>query len=217
MNSISMASLPEYKCFKEFWALKIKSIVIDGEGENRETDGSATITPEEAFIPFMVSAEYMQKHKPKVGGYWVKYKDGYESYSPADAFEDGYESVDPLKYEKPKEKRHVEKALLKFHSQLDEINTPFPFIAIENMEDVKGVAPVVKFTIQSDPIKEVGVNGCQAEHMLLYVRCLFESLNEVFPCVENQETIESLDKAYYWQQKRTQDRLKRNVEGENKA
>ena len=37
-----------------------------------------------------VSAEYVGKHKPRVGGYYVKYADGYESWSPASVFEDGY-------------------------------------------------------------------------------------------------------------------------------
>ena len=83
--------MPRYKCFKEVWALKIKEIKRDGEGENRETDGSASITPEEeGYAPFIVNHDYMFKHKPVVGGYYVVYKDGYKSFSPADAFEDGY-------------------------------------------------------------------------------------------------------------------------------
>ena len=86
--------MPRYKCHKEVWALKIKSIVRDGEGENRETDGSATITPEEtAYAPFRVEHEYMFKNKPQVGGYYVVYKDGYKSYSPAEAFEEGYTKI----------------------------------------------------------------------------------------------------------------------------
>lgn len=85
------AQMPEYTCHKKVWALKIKSIAIDGEGENRETDGSAMITPEEpGYAAFKVSREYMHKHKPEVGGYYVRYKDGYESFSPAPAFEEGY-------------------------------------------------------------------------------------------------------------------------------
>jgi hypothetical protein len=39
--------LPQYQSHKKVWALKIKSIVRDGEGENRESNGSAVITPEE--------------------------------------------------------------------------------------------------------------------------------------------------------------------------
>jgi hypothetical protein len=32
----------------------------------------------------------MIKHAPQVGGYYVRYPDGYESWSPAKAFEEGY-------------------------------------------------------------------------------------------------------------------------------
>ena len=83
--------MPKYKCHKEVWALKIKSIAEDGEGENRDSDGSAIITPEnDDYAPFRVNHNYMRKHQPQPGGYYVMYKDGYESFSPADAFEQGY-------------------------------------------------------------------------------------------------------------------------------
>lgn len=86
--------LPKYKCHKEVWALKIKSIVRDGENENRESDGSAIITPEEDFYaPFRVEGSFLHKNKPFVGGYYVVYKDGYTSFSPADAFESGYTKI----------------------------------------------------------------------------------------------------------------------------
>ena len=82
--------MPKYQSHKQVWALKIKSIVKDGEGENRETDGSAVITPEEeGYAPFKVDWEYMSKHKPQVGGYYVAYKDGYKSFCPAKEFEEG--------------------------------------------------------------------------------------------------------------------------------
>jgi hypothetical protein len=35
----------------------------------------------------------MHKHKPQVGGYYVLYKDGYASFSPASAFEEGYDLI----------------------------------------------------------------------------------------------------------------------------
>jgi hypothetical protein len=103
--------------------------------------------------------------------------------------------------------RHVVKALQKLNST--------DFITIQNAEDVKGVAPVVSFTIQSDPVKEVGINGCQAIDMLEYIKCLFESLNEAFPCKENALTITKIEEAIHWQEARTKDRLKRGVEGTN--
>ena len=86
--------MPKYKCHKEVWALKIAAIKRDGEGENRETDGSATITPaDEGFAPFRVEYDYLRKHSPEVGGYFVVYSDGYKSYSPAKAFEEGYTRI----------------------------------------------------------------------------------------------------------------------------
>ncbi|QGH72871.1 MAG: hypothetical protein [Podoviridae sp. ctrTa16] len=92
-----------------------------------------------------------------------------------------------------------------------------PFISIENAEDVVGVPPIVKFQVQSDPISMVGVNGCQASDMLHYVKCLFESLNDAFPCYENEKTIEHIKSAMYFQEERTKNRVQRGVEGKNEA
>ena len=108
--------------------------------------------------------------------------------------------------------RHVEKALIKFEDLNIEASK---FIELDNIEDVKGKAPVVKFTVQSDPISEVGINGLQAVDMLEYVKCLFQSLNDAFPCRENALTITKIEEAIHWQDARTKDRLRRNVEGKN--
>jgi hypothetical protein len=112
--------------------------------------------------------------------------------------------------------RHVEKALLKYNEDCYP-EVPTTFIKLENTEDVKGVAPIVSFTIQSDPIGEVGVNGCQALDMLKYTKCLFQSLNDVFPCRENALTITKIEEAIHWQEARTRNRTKRGVEGKNEA
>lgn len=86
--------MPRYRCHKEVFALKIANIHTDGEAANlegRETDGSALLTPSEAaYAPFRVDNEYMRKHRPHVGGYYVVYADVYKSFSPARAFEEGY-------------------------------------------------------------------------------------------------------------------------------
>lgn len=114
--------------------------------------------------------------------------------------------------------RHVEKARNLLELEYDrsaENMSLLNFIKIENAEDVKGVAPIVSFTIQSDPISEVGVNGVQALDMLKYVKCLFQSLNEAFPCRENALTITKIEEAIHWQDARTKDRQRRNVEGQN--
>ena len=90
-------SLPIYECFKKVCALKIKDIEYDVDAaiaETRETDGTAMIVPEEeGYGKFKVSNEYVRKHQPKAGGYWIKYEDGYESWSPAEVFEAGYKLI----------------------------------------------------------------------------------------------------------------------------
>ena len=67
-------------CSIEVWALKIKYVT-------RESDGIGKIVPmDKGYGVFTVGSKYMEKHNPEDGGYYVKYEDGYESYSPAEAF-----------------------------------------------------------------------------------------------------------------------------------
>ena len=91
--------MPRYKCHKEVHALKIAALEADSvraQRDNSETTGGTWITPaDEGYAPFHVNREYVTKHKPEVGGYYVVYADGYKSYSPAKAFEDGYTRVMP--------------------------------------------------------------------------------------------------------------------------
>jgi hypothetical protein len=94
-NCTDQAEMPKYVCHKEVHALKIERIEFDTdkakEDGNRETDGSAMIFPEEkAYAPFKVNHEYVRKHNPAAGGYYVVYADGYKSWSPSDAFEKEY-------------------------------------------------------------------------------------------------------------------------------
>lgn len=85
--------MPRYKCHKEVWALKIKAIEqAPTDQECCNVGGDWYLMPEEAgYGRVMVGHnDYMLKHKPEVGGYYVVYADGYKSYSPAKAFEEGY-------------------------------------------------------------------------------------------------------------------------------
>lgn len=92
-NSGPGHAYPRYKSHKEVEAFKIADINWDADiakNQNRETDGSATLIPEDNNLnPHKVTAEYIKKHKPQIGGYWVRYADGYESWSPARQFEEG--------------------------------------------------------------------------------------------------------------------------------
>ncbi len=89
--------MPRYQCHKQVWALKIKAIeqVPDDGQERCNAGGDWYLIPEEAGYGRMMVGydDYMLKHKPEVGGYYVVYADGYKSYSPAKAFEEGYSLV----------------------------------------------------------------------------------------------------------------------------
>lgn len=95
--------MPEYQCHKKVWALKIKEVVIAplptiAELEKMLGDHVAEavggfIVPEGHFAPIAVLTTWLNKHSPKAGGYLVFYRDGYQSYSPAEAFEDGYTRI----------------------------------------------------------------------------------------------------------------------------
>jgi hypothetical protein len=98
--------MPLYDCHKQVWALKIKAVEIvrptidqlEAILNTRDTESDpipgGIITPvEQGFGAFFVSKEFMDKHDPQVGGYYVVYKDGYKSFSPAGAFEEGYTRV----------------------------------------------------------------------------------------------------------------------------
>jgi hypothetical protein len=91
-------ALPRYKCFKEVEALRIRSIEIvrltDDQDAPDESRGAIIIPEEPGYPPFRVSAEFLRKHRPQVGGYWIKYSnDGYQSFSPKRAFEEGYKRI----------------------------------------------------------------------------------------------------------------------------
>ena len=82
-SGCSMA-LPSWKCHKEVWADKITNITHEaGVLRLFLADGGS----------IAADLEYVRKHNPKVGGYYVVYQDGYKSWSPAEAFEDGYTRV----------------------------------------------------------------------------------------------------------------------------
>jgi hypothetical protein len=91
------AEMPRYRCHKIVHALKIRSVVHDRAAamvENRVTDGSAIITPDEpGYAPFKVDRAYVEKHNPSAAGYYVVYDDGYASWSPDAAFEAGYTRI----------------------------------------------------------------------------------------------------------------------------
>jgi hypothetical protein len=85
----------QYESYKVVRAFKITDAERTGDHNvrlwNRET-GAETVVEE----------EWMMKHSPGsgdtvmtslLGGYVVRYSDGYQSWSPAKAFEEGYRTI----------------------------------------------------------------------------------------------------------------------------
>ena len=86
-RSRSMTTMPSYKSHKVVQALKIKLIEL-------KDDGGMVFWPvEEGYDPVPLDPAYVVKHAPVSGGYYVVYADGYESWSPAKAFEEGYKRI----------------------------------------------------------------------------------------------------------------------------
>lgn len=77
--------MQQYRSHKIVEAAEIVDIQFAGD---MLTDSAELVTAEGEVIT--VSAQYMVKHDPKVGGYYVRYPGGYESWSPRLAFKEGY-------------------------------------------------------------------------------------------------------------------------------
>ena len=93
------AEMPRYKCHKEVHALKIAILQAatgdHASGQNEETDGGFLMYAEQpGYAPIKLDANWVRKHEPEAGGYYVVYEDGYASFSPAKAFEAGYTLID---------------------------------------------------------------------------------------------------------------------------
>lgn len=112
---MDLTTLPRYQCHKVVRAAQIvwiepaeRPTLDELEKILNETtehvveiasDGSVSVAGDKAATlvfeghpkrSLAVDSAYMQKHKPRLGGYFVVYDDGYTSFSPAEAFEAGY-------------------------------------------------------------------------------------------------------------------------------
>lgn len=83
---MSELKLPEYQSIKVVSAAKISNV----------SENVLTLNYHKVAVDIAASNEYMERHNPKAGGYYVRYEDGYESYSPSDVFEAGYLPVETV-------------------------------------------------------------------------------------------------------------------------
>jgi len=86
--------MPRYKCHKIVSALKIR-LVKPHMQSGKCTDCILAFEPhdDQTFPNKTVHGSYFDAHKPTAGGYFVLYEDGYQSFSPAKAFESGYSLI----------------------------------------------------------------------------------------------------------------------------
>lgn len=89
------------------------------------------------------------------------------------------------------------------------------FIKESGWPQVHGQTSTVTFQIQSGPIKEFGVNGCQIDDVIAWAKEKIEGFQQAFPCRENAIVLTKLDESLLWLMKRKLDREKRGVEGSN--
>ena len=83
------AEMPRYRSHKEVWALKIAALEIN-------EDKSATIAPQEKrFAVFTTRPGWAERFEGSEDdrGYFVRYADGFTSWSPSKPFEAGYTLV----------------------------------------------------------------------------------------------------------------------------
>jgi hypothetical protein len=101
-DSSTGAEMPRYRCHKEVWALKIQSVetnlptIAELEkliNHGDESPGGFLKFEDQGYGVMSVTQDFMRKHQPRAGGYLVVYKDGYQSFSPAEAFEEGYTRI----------------------------------------------------------------------------------------------------------------------------
>lgn len=85
--------LPAWRCHKKVRACKIRSVIVTHAPNRIDIPGGLIFPEDMRFGAIEVSGAYLVKHKPTPGGYYVRYDDGYESFSPAKAFEEGYKRV----------------------------------------------------------------------------------------------------------------------------
>lgn len=82
--------IPTYKCIKNVKAFKIKSMQKINDNDNDKDNKFILALKGDEQCVVYVKEDYVKKHNPQIGGYYVLYKDDYESWSPAEAFEEGY-------------------------------------------------------------------------------------------------------------------------------
>lgn len=86
--------MPSYRCHKVVEAARILDVCKMDTIPSWMLTLDLPIPKGWKSVYVRVSIEWHDRHKPETGGYYVRYQDGYESYSPPEAFENGYKKID---------------------------------------------------------------------------------------------------------------------------
>lgn len=139
--------LQRYQCHKQVSAGKILFMAKDEQGGKLmlHIDNLANIVP--------VDLAYLEKHKPQIGGYYVVYEDGYESFSPAEAFEQGYSLI-----EAGQKDTSTRKAAKKLAAQLNGSEYPLR-VSNELAEQAMAAGLVIVYGASDDLMEFQGAIG----------------------------------------------------------
>ena len=111
---------------------------------------------------------------------------------------------------------HTDNNDVKVYASMEDLDAPPGHdyvVAIPSEDDV--VCQLIGF--QNGAVKIHGVNGITTESLLAINIHRIETLNELFPCQENETAIEHMKAALEALEARTRDRVVRQVEGEDKV
>lgn len=120
-----------YQCHKVVKAAKILNILESMQSLIPPGKGGATLFLDTNYT-LQVSPEFLAKHNPEIGGYLVRYEDGYQSYSPAKAFEEGYAPVETTL----KETTFVERMLTEYGELYDRLSKLIVFLGSEKAKEL---------------------------------------------------------------------------------
>jgi len=83
--------LPHYRSHKIVQALKLAAVEVNGDGSARVVPTDSHFSPFDVKVPWGRVRFNASLEDP---GYYVLYPDGYESWSPTEAFESGYTRIE---------------------------------------------------------------------------------------------------------------------------
>lgn len=90
----------------------------------------------------------------------------------------------------------------------------YEILSIEGPQTPIAVFGSVQF--QNGPVKEAGINGCHQEDLLAIVIDRLQHFQKGdFACRENALALTKIEEALHWLRYRTNDRIKKGIEGTN--